>query len=206
MTISKRWLLRARQQKCCWRPTTQHTPAEHERLTADKISVIEQLSYKNKAFIIALQETHCTTADKLVIPNISIAGSVLSRKYSLATFVHERLEWSQRLSGCAETLQDTRSLTSTNHHARDSHQRPSRRSHTTIFMLVTSIANISTGVTTKHLTVRAWTPGQHPAILVCCITQRKQPAFSLIDGTLAPTQTWPSRVSAKTADCRTDVF
>jgi len=32
-----------------------------EGLTADKISVIEQLTYKNKVFII-LQETHCTTA------------------------------------------------------------------------------------------------------------------------------------------------
>jgi len=63
-------------------------------LTANKISVIEQLAYKNKAFIIVLQETHCTTADKLVIPNFSPAGSVLSRNHSLATFVHERLEWS----------------------------------------------------------------------------------------------------------------
>ena len=34
--------------------------------TANKISVIEQLAYKNKAFIIVLHDTHCTTADKLV--------------------------------------------------------------------------------------------------------------------------------------------
>jgi len=39
-----------------------------EGLTADKIPVIEQLAYKNKAFIIVLQETHCTTSDKLMIP------------------------------------------------------------------------------------------------------------------------------------------
>ena len=65
-----------------------------EGLTADKISVIEQLAYKNKAFIIVLRETHCTTADKLVIPNFSLAGSVQSRNHGLATFVHERLEWS----------------------------------------------------------------------------------------------------------------
>jgi len=55
------------------------------------ISVIEQQAY-NKAFIIVLQETHCTTTDKPVIPNFSLAGSVLSRNHSLATFVHERLE------------------------------------------------------------------------------------------------------------------
>ena len=65
-----------------------------EGLTADKISVIEQLGFKNKAFIIVLQNSHCTIADKLVIPNFSLAGSVVSRNYSITTFVHEQLEWS----------------------------------------------------------------------------------------------------------------
>jgi len=65
-----------------------------EGFTENKISVIEQLAFKNKAFIIVLQETHCATADKLVIPNFSPAGSILSRNHSLAMFVHERLEWS----------------------------------------------------------------------------------------------------------------
>jgi len=63
-------------------------------LTENKISVIEQLAYKYKAFIIVLQETHCITADKLAIPNFSLDGSILSRNHDLATFVHERLEWS----------------------------------------------------------------------------------------------------------------
>ena len=46
-------------------------------------------------------------------------------------------------------------------------------------MLVTSTANMSTVVTTKHLlTLRAWTPGQHPTTLHFCITQRKQASFS----------------------------
>jgi len=52
-----------------------------EGVTENKISVIEQLAYKNKAFIIVLQETHCTNADKLVIPNFSLAGSILSRNH-----------------------------------------------------------------------------------------------------------------------------
>jgi len=38
-------------------------------LTENTISVIEKLAYKNKAFIIVLQATHCTTANKLLIPN-----------------------------------------------------------------------------------------------------------------------------------------
>ena len=53
-------------------------------LTADTISVIEQLAYKNKTFIVVLQETHCTTADKLAIPSFSLVGSVLSRNHGLA--------------------------------------------------------------------------------------------------------------------------
>ena len=65
-----------------------------EGLTENKISIIEQLAYMNKAFIIILQENHWITADKLVIPNFSLAGSILSRKFGLATFVHERMEWS----------------------------------------------------------------------------------------------------------------
>ena len=64
-----------------------------EGLTASKISVNEQLAYKNKALVIVLQETHCTTADKPMITNFLPAGSVLSRKHGLATFVHEHLEF-----------------------------------------------------------------------------------------------------------------
>jgi len=186
-----------------------------EGMTASKISVIEQLAYKNKAFIIVLEETHCTIAQKLVIPNFSLAGSFLSRNYSLATFVHEQLEWSlvdqsPELSQtewlCADVA-GNKIINVYKPHARDSHQRPSRGSHTPVCMLMTSTANMPTAVTTKPLlTVRAWTPGQHPTTLDCCMTQRKQPVSPLMDVTLAPTRTWPSRVSVKTADCRSDVF
>jgi len=176
-----------------------------EWLTANKISVIEQLAYRNKAFIIVLQETHCATAHKPVIPNFSPAGSVLSRNHGLATFVHELSEWllvdqspEQSETGwlCISVLE------STNFHAGDLHHRPFRHSHTPVCMLATSTASMSTEVTTQHLlTVRAWSPGQHPTTLEFCITQRKQPASSLTNGTSAPTGTWPSRVSARKADC-----
>ena len=85
-------LLRARQQKCCRSLRPNILQLNTEGLTADKISVIEQLAYKNKDFIIVLQETHCTTGDKLVIPNFSLDGSILSRNHGLATFLHDRLE------------------------------------------------------------------------------------------------------------------
>jgi len=117
------------------------------------------------------------------------------------------LQNNQRLSGCAKTLQDTRSSTSTNLHARDSLQRQSRRSHTPVCVLATSTGATTCQLGLQHpLTVRAWIPGQHPTTLDCCTTQRKQPASPLTVGTSAPTQTWPSRVSSRTAECRTDVF
>jgi len=56
------------------------------------ISVIEQLAYKNKALVVILQETHGTTAGKLVILNFSQTESVLSRKDGLAAIVCERLD------------------------------------------------------------------------------------------------------------------
>jgi len=49
-------------------------------LTANKISLSEQLAYKSKAFMIVLQQTRCTAADKLVIPNFSLAESVLQQE------------------------------------------------------------------------------------------------------------------------------
>jgi len=77
-----------------------------EGLTDNKISVIEQLAYKNKAFIIVLRETHCITADKLAITNFSLAGSILSGNHGLATSGWNghwsiSLQINQRLSGCA---------------------------------------------------------------------------------------------------------
>ena len=60
-----------------------------EGLIANKITVIVEPAYKNKAFTIVLQETQCTATDKLVILDFSLAGSVQSRKHGFATFVRE---------------------------------------------------------------------------------------------------------------------
>ena len=64
-----------------------------EGLTSSKIDVIEHLANTTKALIILLQETHCITADKLVLPNFELAGSILSKKHGLATFVQQGLSW-----------------------------------------------------------------------------------------------------------------
>ena len=64
-----------------------------EGLTASKMNVLHYLAMQSEALVILLQETHCTDAEKLVLPNYQLAGSSLSRKHGLVTFVHERLRY-----------------------------------------------------------------------------------------------------------------
>ena len=64
-----------------------------EGLIASKMNVLHHLAMQLKALVILLQETHCTDAEKLILLNYQLAGSSLSRKHGLATFVHERLRY-----------------------------------------------------------------------------------------------------------------
>ena len=64
-----------------------------EGLTASKMNVLHHLAMQSEALVILLQETHCNDAEKLVLPNYQLAGSSLSRKHGLATFVNERLRY-----------------------------------------------------------------------------------------------------------------
>ena len=57
------------------------------------MSVLYQLAAQREALVIPLQETHCTSAQRLVLPDYQLAGFSLSRKHGIATFVHERLKW-----------------------------------------------------------------------------------------------------------------
>ena len=62
-------------------------------LTASKINVLHYLAMQSEAFVILLQESHCTDAEKLVLPSYQLAGSSSNRKQNLATFVHERIRY-----------------------------------------------------------------------------------------------------------------
>ena len=74
-------------------PKTHYSSAEHRRPHCKKMNVLHHLAMQSEALVILLQETHCTDAEKLVLPNYQLAGSSLSRKHGLATFVHERLRY-----------------------------------------------------------------------------------------------------------------
>ena len=57
------------------------------------MNVLHHLAMQSEALVILLQETHCTDAEKLVLPHYQLVGSSLRRKHGLATFVHERLRY-----------------------------------------------------------------------------------------------------------------
>ena len=64
-----------------------------EGLTTSKMNVLHHLAMQSEVLVIILQETHCTDTEKLVLPNYQLAGTSLSRKHGLTTFVHERLRY-----------------------------------------------------------------------------------------------------------------
>ena len=57
------------------------------------MNVLHHLALQSEAPVILPQETHCTDAKKLVLPNYQLAGSSLSRKHGPATFVHKQLRY-----------------------------------------------------------------------------------------------------------------
>ena len=57
------------------------------------MNVLHHLAIHSGALVILLQETHCTDAEKLVLSNYQLAGSSLSGKHILATFVYKRLRY-----------------------------------------------------------------------------------------------------------------
>ena len=60
-----------------------------EDLTASKTNVLLHLAVQHDALVIPIQETHCTSSEKLKLPSFALAGFSLIRKHGLATFVHE---------------------------------------------------------------------------------------------------------------------
>ena len=64
-----------------------------EGLTASKMSVLYHLAAQFEALVILLQESHCTSAQRLVLPDYQLARFSLSKKHGLAAFVDERLKW-----------------------------------------------------------------------------------------------------------------
>jgi len=185
-----------------------------EGLTADKICVIEQLTCKNKAFIIVLKKTHCTTAGKLVIPNFSLARSILSRNHGLATFVHERLEWSPVEQPPEQSETEWLCIDVAEYKIVNVYKPPLSRltpttiptfSHPSLYVGDFNCQHVNWGCNTTSPdgeSLDSWAASNNLGLLYI---PKETASSSLAIGTSAPTQTWTSRASARTANCRTDV-
>ena len=57
------------------------------------MNVLHHLAVQYQALVILFQKIYCTCADKLLMPGFALAGSSLSRKHDLATFVHDQVKW-----------------------------------------------------------------------------------------------------------------
>ena len=162
------------------------------------MNVLHHLVMQSEALVILLQETHCTDAEKLVLPNYQLAGSSLSRKHGLATFVHERLRY---------TLLDQSPLTweiewlcvdvdgykivnvYKNHRQRDCESWISQCFLTPVCTLAILTVVMLTGITmTTVRMVSAWLDGQVLIILPSYIMPRMLPVFIPAAGTLPPIQ------------------
>ena len=119
------------------------------------MNVLHHLAIHSEALVILLQETHCTDAEKLVLPNYQLAGSSLSRKHGLATFVHKRLRYTlldqspltSEIEWLCVDIDGYKITTSTNHRQRDCNPWISQCILTPVFVLAILTVVMLTGVT-----------------------------------------------------------
>ena len=164
-------------------------------LTANKMNVLHHLAMQSEALVILLQETHCTDAEKLVLPNYQLAGSSLNRKHGLATFVHERLRYTLLNQSPTTSEIEWLCVDVDGYKIVNVYKPPPTRLRTLdlpVFIHPCLYAGnfncvMLTGVmTTIVRTVSAWLVGQVLIVLPCYIMPRMLTVFIPAAGTLAP--------------------
>ena len=161
------------------------------------MNVLHHLAMQSEALVILLQETHCTEAEKLVLSNYQLAGSSLSRKHGLVTFVHERLRY-KLLDQSPPTLEiEWLCVDVDGYKIVNVYKPPSMHCNPWISQcFLTSVCTLAiltvvmlTGVTTTTVrTVTAWMAGQVLIVLPSYIIPRTLPVFIPAAGTLTPIQ------------------
>ena len=186
-----------------------------EDLTASKMNVLYHLATQLGAFVILLQETHCTSAEKLVLSNYQLAGFSLSRKHGLATFVHERLKWT--LYNQPPTTSETEWLCVDvdGYKIVNIYKPPPTRLQVSDLPVFTHPCRyagdfncpMSTGVITPTARMETgYWPGQAAIILPFSTIPRMNLVFTLGAGTLALTRILPSPPSVLIVACLIDAF
>ena len=161
------------------------------------MNVLHHLAMQFEALVILLQETHCTDAEKLVLPNYQLAGSSSSKKHGFATFVHERLRYTL-LNQSPPTLEiKWQCVDVDGYKIVNVYKPPPTRLRNWIFrcfitpvftLAILTVAMLTGATMTTVRTVSAWLAGQVLIVLLFCIIPRTLPVFILDAGTPAPIQ------------------
>ena len=184
-----------------------------EGLTASKMNVLHHLATQLEAFVILLQETHCISAEKLVLSNYQLAGFSLSRKHGLATFVHERLKWT--LYNQSPTTSETEWLCVDvdGYKIVNIYKPPPTRLQVSDLPVFTqpclyagdfNCPHVDWGYNTNSADGAAYWPGQAPIILPFSTIPRMNLAFILGARTLALTRILPLPPSVLIVTCLID--
>ena len=186
-----------------------------EGLTASKMNVLHHLAIQLEAFVILPQETHCISAEKLVLSNYQLAGFSPSRKHGLATFVHERLKWT--LDDQSPTTSETKWLCVDvdGYKIVNIYKPPPTRlqvsdlpvfTHPCLYAVDFNCPHVDWGYNTNSVDGDCLLAGQAPIILPFFTIPRMSLAFILGAGTLALTRILPLPPSVLIVACLIDEF
>jgi len=222
------------QRPCCrgW-PETQHSAAEHRGAHRKQDQGCRAASLQEQG-IHHRPTGERTTADKLVIPNFSQAGSVLSRNHGLATFVHY---WWSLVNQSPEQSETEWLCVDVAGHNVINVYKPTRSRltpkaiptlpHLSLYVGDFNCQHVEWGYSKTSSggeSLGSWATANNLWLLydpkgaakgaVSPLTDgtSKGSSFSkgavspLTDGTSEPNRTWPSQVLARTTSCWTDVF
>ena len=161
------------------------------------MNVFHHLAMQSEALVILLQETHCTDAKKLVLPHYQLAGSSLSRKQGLATFVHERLTYTLLDQSPATSEIEWLCVDVDGNKIVNVYKPPPTRlqtldlsvfSHPCLYAGDFNCRHADWVTTTTVRTVSAWLARQVLIVLPSYIMPRTLPVFIPAAGTLEPIQ------------------
>ena len=164
------------------------------------MNVLHHVAMQSEALVILLQQTHCTDAKKLVLQNYQLAGSSLSTKHGLATFVHERLRYTLLDQSPPTSEIEWSCVDVDGYKIVNVYKPPPTRlrtldcEHSQCFLTpVCTLAILTfvmlTGVTmTTVRTVSAWLAAKVLIVLPSYIMPRTLPVFIPAAGTLTPIQ------------------
>ena len=177
------------------------------------MNVLHHLAVQYEALIILLQKSHCTCADKLTIPGFTLAGSFLSRKHCLATFVYDQIKWTlvDQFPATLETewlCMDVDGYRIVNVYKAP----PSRLEasdlpmflHLVLYAGDFNCPHVNWGIEPAVPMESALLLGQALMALSLSTTQRTWPPFILAAGTLAPSLIWHLSVLVQIAVYITD--